>query len=423
MKEDFLHYVWKYQKFNSKGLRTENGESITVIDVGKHNTNSGPDFFNALLAIGNQVWAGNVEIHSFSSDWYVHQHERDPAYDTVILHVVWVYDAEVFRKNNTAIPTLVLKSMVPEGILSSYHHLFSKKQKWIPCENELSEQDDFMLNKWLERLFIERLEHKTIQIELELKSLNNHWEALLFRLLCKSFGLKVNGASFLSVAQSIDFSIVQKCQGRQDNMESLLLGQAGLLDGNKADGYYNFLQKKYCYLRRKYGLNNESVIAAKYFRLRPVNFPTIRLSQFATLYTTKKQLFSDIISLKGLEDYYLFFNIGASSYWDTHFNFGVTTCRRRKVLSKKFVDLLLMNTIIPMKFCYANKMGIDVLEELIQLATQIHREENSIVKKFNDLKPIVFFAYQSQAILELKTNYCDKRRCADCAIGNAILRG
>ena len=423
MKEDFLHYVWKYQKFNSEELHTENGESITVIDVGLHNTNSGPDFFNALLTIDNQVWAGNVEIHSNSSDWYVHQHERDSAYDTVILHVVWVYDAEVFRKNNTAIPTLVLKPIVPEGILSRYHNLFSKKQKWIPCENEFNRQGDFMLNNWLERLFLERLEYKTIQIDLELKSLNNHWEALFFKLLCKNFGLKVNGDSFLSVAQSFDFSIVQKCQQSQHNMESLLLGQAGLLDGNKADGYYNSLQKKYCYLRRKFGLKNENVIAAKYFRLRPVNFPTIRLSQLATLYTTKKQLFSEIISLKELEDYYLFFKVGASPYWDTHFNFGVTSVRRRKVLTKKFVDLLLINTIIPLNYCYAKKIGKDVSEELIQLASQIPREENSIVKKFNDLRPIAFFAYQSQAVLELKTNYCDKRRCVDCAIGNAILKG
>ena len=423
MKEDFLHYVWKYQKFSSEELRTENGESITEMDVGRHNTNSGPDFFNVLLTIDNQVWAGNVEIHSNSSDWYVHHHERDSAYDTVILHVVWVFDAEVFRKNNTTIPTLVLKPIVPEGILSRYYNLFSKKQKWIPCENEFSMQDDFMLNNWLERLFLERLEHKTFQIDLELKSSNNHWEALLFKLLCKNFGLKVNGDSFLSVAQSFDFSILQKCQQSLDNMESLLMGQAGLLDSNKADVYYKSLQKKYDYLRHKFGLNNANVIASNYFRLRPVNFPTIRLSQLATLYTTKKRLFSEIISLNELEDYYLFFKVGASSYWDNHFNFGVSTVQRRKVLSKKFVDLLLINTIIPLKFCYAEKMGEDVSEELIQLASQIPREENSIVKKFNDLRPIAFFAYQSQAVLELKTNYCDKRRCLDCAIGNAILKG
>ena len=423
MKEDFLHYVWKYQKFDSEDLHTENGESITVMDMGQHNTNSGTDFLNALLIINDQVWAGNVEIHTNSSDWYVHQHERDPAYDNVILHVVWMYNVEVFRKDNTSIPTLALERIVPEGILTRYHHLIAKKQKWIPCENEFSMQDDFMLNNWLERLFFERLEHKTIQIELELKSSNNHWEALLFKLLCKNFGLKVNSDSFLSIAQSLDFSIVQKCRQSLDNMESLLMGQAGLLDGNKADGYYHSLQKKYYYLQRKFGLNNENVIAAKYFRLRPINFPTIRLSQLATLYTTKKQLFSEIISLKKLEDYYLFFKIGSSTYWDTHFNFGVASIKRRKVLSKKFVDLIIINTIIPMKFCYAKKMGKDMAEELIQLATQIKQEDNSIIKKFNDLRPIAFCAYQSQALLELKRSYCDKRRCVDCAIGNAILKG
>lgn len=430
MKEDFLHYVWKFQKFKVRNLETTNGDSIKVSVVGQHNKDSGPDFFNAKVSIADQLWAGNVEIHLKSSDWYAHNHEKDANYDNVILHVVWEYDTDVFRNNNTVIPTCELKHLIEPQTLSKYRTLFSKNHKWINCETDFGQVDEFLLKNWLERLYIERLEQKSKRILNELNDCNNHWEALLFRLLCKNFGMMVNREAFLSIARSLDFSIVQKCKQDQFDLESLLIGQAGLLSEEKEDGYYKSLQKNYEYQKHKFGLKRDGVISPKFFRLRPPNFPTIRLSQLASLYFSKKQLFSEVIfdiSLdepkKTMDALYSVFNVSAGQYWDSHFNFGVTSVKRKKVLTKKFVDVLLMNTIIPLQFCYAKQLGKDTTEALLGLAAFIPSEENTIVKKFNELRPMSSNSLDSQALLQLKNEYCTKMRCLECAIGNSILKG
>src|SRR5690554_5012552 len=268
MKEDFLHYVWKFQKFRKTGFSSTDGETLHIRNPGSHNQHAGPDFFNAQLELNRQLWAGNVEIHIKSSDWYAHGHEKDAAYDNVILHVVWEHDAEVFRKDGTTIPTFVVKDFIVPETVSQYQNLFSKQKKWINCENELADVDDFIVDNWLERLYFERLERKEVLLHRELQASQNHWEALLFRLLCKNFGLKVNGDSFFSIAQSIPFQVVRKCSHNSEELEALLLGQAGLLDREIEDGYFLELKAKYAYLKHKFALDNRSVIAPKYFRLR-----------------------------------------------------------------------------------------------------------------------------------------------------------
>tara|TARA_R100000306_G_scaffold6864_7_gene9192 strand:- start:3406 stop:4680 length:1275 start_codon:yes stop_codon:yes gene_type:complete len=423
MKEDFLHYVWKFQKFTTSQLKTTDGQSVKVISVGQHNYDSGPDFFNAKLSIEKQLWAGNVEIHLKSSDWYVHNHEKDRAYDSVILHVVWEHDADVFTKEDSPIPTVEIKSIINTATLGKYRKLFSKKQQWIPCEPELSYVESFTVHNWLETLYFERLQQKSQLILKELEKSNNHWEAVLFNLLAKNFGLKVNGDAFYSMAQSLDFSTVKKCTEKQSELEALFLGQSGLLEGINEDGYFQELQKTYKYLVHKFQLSNDEVVMPKYFRLRPPNFPTIRLSQLAVLYAVEKQLFSKVISTSKKEDFYKMFGVTASAYWDTHYNFGVVSAKRKKKLTKAFIDLLLINTIIPLQFCYANAVKKDISEELIQLTSSIDKEENSIIKKFNQLKPVARTALHSQGLLQLKNNYCNKVKCLQCAIGNAILKG
>ena len=430
MKEDFLHYVWKFQKFDAMGLNTSSGQAVRVKFVGQHNFNSGPDFFNSQLYIGSQLWAGNVEIHIKASDWFVHGHELDVAYDNVILHVVWENDSEIYRKDGTTIPTIAIKGVISSETLLNYKNLFSKKHKWINCENEFGQVEEFVHKAWLERLFVERLERKSEAIMKQLKKYNNHWESLLFQLLCKNFGLKVNGEAFQSIAQSVDFSVVKKCNQNQHDLESLLFGQAGFLEVDKEDGYLIKLQNNFAFLKNKFNLQDSAAVPSKFFRLRPRNFPTIRLSQLASLYSNKRQLFSEVIfdassnnSVKSLSEFYTIFDVSASEYWDTHYNFGVVSSRRKKKLSKKFIDLLLINTIIPLQFCYAKQMGKDVSEVLLKLTSSISSEENSIVKKYNELRPNVISAFESQALLQLKTEYCNKMRCLDCAVGNAILKG
>src|SRR5690554_1727694 len=238
MKEDFLHYVWKFQKFEGVNLNTSKFEKLHIKNPGSHNLNSGPDFFNAQVELDGQLWAGNVEIHIKSSDWYAHNHESDPAYDNVILHVVWEHDAEIYRKDGAPIPTLILNDIVPSSTLQQYHKLFSKEKKWINCENDFAKVDSFTMENWLERLYIERLQRKQEILLQELQDTQNHWESLLFQMLCKNFGLNINGNSFFSIAKSVDFSVIKKCRQDQSDLEALFLGQAGLLNGEKEDGYF-----------------------------------------------------------------------------------------------------------------------------------------------------------------------------------------
>lgn len=421
MKEDFLHYVWKFQKVGNCNFFTVDNEKLHIRKQGIHNQNSGPDFFNAQIELGGQLWAGNVEIHLKSSDWYAHGHETDAAYDNVILHVVWEHDAEIFRENGTAIPTLVLKNYISKTTLAQYQKLFSKEKKWINCENDFATVDDFTIENWLERLYFERLQLKEAVLLDELKTSQNHWESLLFRILCKNFGLKVNGESFFSIAKSVDFSIVKKCSSERQDLEALLMGQAGFLKGEQEDWYFKTLKSNYKYLRHKFKLNNENTIVPIFFRLRPPNFPTIRLAQLAMLYFERKNLFSDVISITDVSTFYELFGISASEYWDTHYNFGISSLGRKKRVTKSFVDLLIINTVIPLKFCYARQQGRDITEEILKLASEISSEENTIITKFNFLKKVSKNAYQSQALLHLKNEYCNKNKCLQCAIGNSVV--
>lgn len=421
MNEDFLHYAWKFQKFDVSGFYTSTNEKLHIVNQGSHNLNSGPDFFNAQIELDNQLWAGNVEIHIKSSDWYAHAHETDPAYDNVILHVVWEHDVEVFRKDGSVIPTFVIQKHIPKNTLAQYQKLFSNEKKWINCESDFESVDDFIIENWLERLYFERLQKKEELILKELHDSQNHWESLLFRMLCKNFGLKVNGDSFFSIAKSIDFSVFKKCSQNSQDLEALLMGQAGLLEVDKEDGYFNDLKRNYEYIKHKFNLQNEDVINPKYFRLRPPNFPTIRLAQLAMLYKERTNLFSEINATNNMQDFYKLFNVCASKYWDNHYNFGVSSSNRKKHITKSFIDLLVINTIIPVKFCYARQQGWDVSEDILKLASEISSEENSIVNKFNSLKNISRNAYQSQALLQLKNEYCDKNKCLQCSIGNSII--
>lgn len=423
MKEDFLHYVWRFQKFNTHNLVLINGAALSIIKTGEPNINSGPDFFNSKVLIANQLWVGTVEIHLKSSDWYAHHHEQDPNYDTVILHVVWDYDTDVFRKDNSSIPTLVLRSKVDPITLTNYQNLFSKKLKWINCENEISKINPLIIDNWLDRLYLERLQEKSVFIQEELNASNNHWERLLFKLLCKNFGLNVNGASFYSISKSVDYKVIQKCFRNHFELEALLFGQAGFFEEVHEDSYFIFLKEKYGYLKSKFKLENKEIIRPKYFRLRPINFPSIRLSQLAVLFSEKPSLFSEIIIAKTQEDFYSIFNATASEYWDTHYNFGIPSSKRKKRMTKKFIDLLLINTVIPLIFSYSMFQGKDKSEEIIALTSAISSEENSIIKKFNLLYPFSKNALQSQALLQLKKKYCDNKKCLECSIGNSILKG
>ncbi len=421
MKEDFLHHVWQFKKFDIANLKTTKRESIQILNSGQYLQLAGPDFFNAQLIIGNQKWAGNVEIHLKSSDWYVHNHEKDSNYDSVILHVVWEYDMPIFRKDNSEIPTLELKEYVALSDLHKYQSLVSHKS-WIYCENEIQNVDEFIFKNWQERLFFERLERKS-QLIFDLAEASNHdWEAVLFCLLAKNFGLNTNGEMFYKVAKSIPFSVVRKESFSLESLESLLLGQANLLSHDFQDSYAKQLQKSYAYLTQKYQLHEKVAGTVEFFKHRPDNFPTIRLAQLANLYFHRKNLFSLVMNSNSVNELYQVFNVGVSHYWQTHYSFDKESSKKIKKLSKSFIDLLVINAIIPLRFAYARSQQKEITQELIDLAITITSEQNVIIEKFEVFGIRSKNVYESQALLELKKNYCDYKKCLDCAIGHFILK-
>jgi hypothetical protein len=421
MKEDFLHYLWKFKKFDALNLKSSSQEEIIVSNVGQYLELAGPDFFNAQITIGSQKWAGNVEIHVKSSDWYVHHHENDPGYENVILHVVWEHDSEIYRSDNTEIPVLELKNYVSTEILSNYRKLLSPKS-WIFCERQLKEIPQFALINWQERLFFERLERKSKPILEFLKQTNNDWEAVLFCLLAKNFGLNTNGEIFLKIAQSIPFSVIRKECFEVENLEALLFGFSGLLDAEKEDAYFKDLKFRYFYLIHKYRIEKNSIEPVQFFKHRPDNFPTIRLSQLANLYHKQQNLFSKIADLNSVEAIYEIFRVSVATYWETHYQFDKESPKKKKGLTKSFMDLIVLNTVIPLQFAYAKSQGREVSEDLIAILNDVEAEKNSIIEKFSffGIKPKN--AFETQSLLQLKNEYCNKNKCLDCAIGIELLK-
>ena len=421
MKEDYLHHVWQFKKFDIANLKTTKGESIQILNSGQYLQLAGPDFFNAQLIIGNQKWAGNVEIHLKSSDWYVHNHEKDSNYDSVILHVVWEHDVPVFRKDNSEIPTLELKEFVALSDLHNYQSLVSQKS-WIYCENEIGNVDDFVFKNWQERLFFERLERKS-QLIFELAEISNHdWEAVLFCLIAKNFGLNSNGEIFYKIAKSIPFSVVRKESHSLESLEALFLGQANLLSHDFQDSYAKELKSNYFYLVQKHQLFERVSDTVEFFKHRPDNFPTIRLAQLANLYYHRKNLFSLVINSSSINELYQVFSVGVSQYWETHYNFDKTISKKVKKLSKSFINLLLINSIVPLRFAYSLRERKDITQELIDLSMLISGEKNVIIEKFDFFGIKSNNTFETQALLELKNQYCDNKKCLDCAIGHFLLK-
>ncbi|WP_281226538.1 DUF2851 family protein [Flavobacterium aquiphilum] len=421
MKEDFLHYLWKFKKFDTLNLKTCNQEEIIIGNVGQFLELAGPDFFNAQITIGNQKWAGNVEIHIKSSDWYLHHHEKDSNYENVILHVVWEHDSEIYRNNNSEIPVLELKNYVSKETLDNYKKLLTPKS-WIFCEKQLKGIPQFELTNWQERLFFERLERKSKPILELLQSTNNDWEAVLFCLLAKNFGLNTNGEIFFKIAQAIPFSVIRKECFEVENLEALLFGSAGLLDAEKEDSCFKDLKFRYFYLLHKHQIEKSRVEPVQFFKHRPDNFPTIRLSQLANLYHSQQNLFSKITDLNSVEVAYEIFRISVTPYWETHYQFDKESPKKTKKLTKSFIDLIVLNTIIPLQFAYAKSQGKEVSEDIIAVLNEVEPEKNSIIEKFSSFGIKAKNAFESQSLLQLKNEYCNKNKCLDCAIGMELLR-
>ena len=421
MKEDFLHYAWQYKKFDFSNLTTVSGEAVTVIHTGQYLQQAGPDFFNAQIMIGNQKWAGNVEMHVKSSDWYLHRHERDEQYNNVILHVVWEHDVPIFRKDNSVIPTVALKSFVSKAVLQQYLALTTPKS-WIFCESQIRLTETFVLKNWLERLFFERLESKAVPIKTLLVDTNNDWEAVLFYSLAKNFGLNTNGEIFFKALQSIPFAVIRKESFEIQNLEALFFGLLDLLSEVAEDAYAKALYSMADYLIQKHRLKKSWVEPVQFFKHRPDNFPTIRLAQLAMLYHLRQNLFAQIIAAESMREFYQIFDVGVSTYWDNHYQLDKVSPPKKKRLSKNFIDLLVMNTIVPIQFAYAESLGKEISESLLQLLQTIPPEKNIVIEKFANFGITAESAFETQSLLQLKNNYCSKGKCLQCAVGVHLLK-
>lgn len=421
MQEEFLHYLWVNKKLPFIQLKTHLNEKLEINHFGQYLQNAGPDIFNAQISINQQKWAGNIEIHVKSSDWYLHNHEKDANYDNVILHVVWENDTPIFRKDNSEIPTLELKKYVSLSEINKYKSLLTSKS-WINCENQIGKIDNFIWENWLESLFLNRLERKSEIIDKRLREINSNWEAVFFEMLSKNFGLNTNGECFLQVAKSIPFSIVRKESFDVENLEALFYGKLNLLDEPIEDEYHTKLASHWNYLKIKYNLESEFGLHPQFFKLRPDNFPTIRLSQFSNLIANNQNLFSQLIQANSYSQIKQLLKSETSEYWKSHYNFSKTSKTKCKGLTNQFIDLILINTVIPIKFCYAKHQGKLNIEELICLLEEIQPEKNSILQKFSDFNIKTNNAFQSQSLLELKNEYCNKNKCLNCAVGLQLLK-
>lgn len=419
MKESILHYVWQNKLFTSQNLATTVGEQVEIIDVGRINTDAGPDFFNAKIRMGNTIWAGNVEIHSCSSDWNKHNHQSDKAYDSIILHVVSIADTNVYRIDGTQIPQLELK--FPTQIETNYKQLFSQL-KWIPCSDKINLVPEIFIQSWKSALLSERLEQKMNSIESLLNQNNQHWEEAFYITVARSFGFGTNSQAFESLAKSLPISILGRHKDQLFQLEALLFGQAGLLDLEEYDEYTSQLKKEYSFLRSKYELIPMDHSQWKMLRLRPVNFPHVRIAQFAALIHSSTKLFSKIVENPNLEFLRKLFECETSSYWNSSYLFAKDSSLKIKRLGNQSINGILLNAVIPFLFCFASQKNNDELKDkTLQILEQIPAERNSIISGWLNLGLKIDNAFDSQALLQLKKQYCDQKKCLHCRIGHKVL--
>ena len=420
MREDFLHYLWKYKKVPFS-CQLSTGEMLEILSFVQYNTLSRADFFNAKLLIDGQQWAGNVEMHLKSSHWYAHGHQQDPAYRNVILHVVWEHDIEVFDANNQPIPTLELKNVIAPELLSCYQTSLGAPYEFIPCEKDYKSTPEMALLSWNERLFVERLEEKSAFIAEVWQEAQWDWEKVLFLLLLKYFGGVVNGEAFLEIGRHLDFSIIRKECSHPLHLEALFLGRANLLPEEGEHTYIKDLQQHYAYLKQKYNL--QDITAIINFRgLRPQSFPTIRLSQLAQVYEQRESLFSKIFEITDWHSLLALFKVGVSDFWETHYTFHKVSPKVKKPISTTLLQLLLINVVIPIQYFYYKTLGKDTTETLIKTIKGLPAERNGVVDAFQYLGAKVETAFDSQVLLQQHKQYCKGKRCLDCAIGVALLR-
>jgi hypothetical protein len=463
MTERLLQFIWQFQYFNKADLTTTTGEPVQILFAGQYNTNQGPDFSDAKIKIDNTTWAGTVELHVKTSDWKKHNHQSDKNYNNVVLHVVWEDDGgrnsvpakkteqssvipggrnsvpaisteqssvvpggrnsvpATKTEQSSVVPVIELKDRVSKILLQRYEELMNA-ESFIPCEKSIHTVRDITWKSWKDRLLVERLLRKSKIVETHLQQNNYHWEETFWWLLAKNFGMKVNASVFEAVAKSVSINILAKHKGQIHQIEAVLLGQAGLLEATFEEDYPKLLQREYKFLKEKYKFNaiHQPV---HFLRMRPGNFPTIRLAQLAALITESAHLFSKIKEAKTAKQVKEWFDVTANDYWHYHYRFDEESAYKKKKIGESMTDNIIINTVAPVLFAYGNYHNENKYKEkALQWLEETATEKNTITKGFQQLKIENKNAFDSQALIELKNEYCSKKRCLECGVGNAILK-
>lgn len=420
MNEDLFQYLWKNKLFKPAALETTEGESLVVIHSGTWNTNAGPDFLESRIKIGDKIWVGNVELHLKSSDWHKHNHTDNPVYRNIILHVVFDDDEPL---GGASFPTLQLKEHLEDTVIERYQRLMELQQP-VACASQIHQIPEIIWNHWLDSLLAERWEQRLQEWQKYWEQSGNDWRTLLYYRLAANFGFHVNRDAFLELALSIPLHVLVKHRRNVTQLEALLFGQSGLLLHTQQDTYMLELEKEYHFLRRKYQLIPIFANQWKFMRMRPSNFPTLRIAQFAMVVHKSLELFSQLMEIKNAKELAVLLDIHASAYWDNHYRFGeISEEHQVKHLGKDAIHNILINTVAPMQYLYAKLQGKTTLvENSVQLLQGIKAEKNNILNEWSHIGITVKDAAQSQALLQLFHQYCNQKRCLECNIGNRLIR-
>lgn len=418
MKEDFVQTVWKFQLFNQQEFKSIDGQSIRVIHPGYSHINAGPDFIAAKIYIDDLLWVGNVEIHTHSSEWYAHHHHVDDAYNNVILHVVFLNDGKpCYTKNKNKLNTLVLKDYISSDIIEKYEQL-AEDMRVLPCKNWWKNIDESIVEQWLDRMCISRLEQKCEEYTERLIQLNEHWDQLFLEVLAKQLGFHVNAEPMARLARSIKTEWFQKNVDNPLFIEAILFGQAGMLNRNFKDDYPNQLKEEYQFISQKLNLVPFEYSTWKFSKLRPSNFPSIRIAQLASILQNHPRFFSECLHIEKIEDAYSFFDVKTHNYWNTHYTFDKLSSHKEKKLGEESALQLILNTICSIWVVYGNFKSEDAyIQKAIDVMEILKVENNRYVSLFKETEYNFKNCVHSQGLRYLWEYYCDSKNCLNCTIG------
>lgn len=419
--EQLLHYVWKHKIFPFRELRTVDGRAVEVLNPGISNTNAGPDFTGASVKIDGMVWVGNVEVHMKTSDWFRHHHDQDSAYDTIVLHVAAEVDAPLYYPDGREVPQLQLE--VPQYVRDNYEQL-RLADRMPRCKHVVSGLPEFQIHNWMTSLMLERFEERTRQILARRELLDKDWENTLFVTLARSFGFGINGDAFETWAKSVPMSAVAKHRDSLFQVEALFFGQAGLLEGEGTDDYYLKLQKEYRYLMRKFTLKPIASGAWKFLRLRPQNFPHIRIAQLAMMYYEQRMSLSRLINARTVEEMDALLLTHVSEYWQTRYTFGGRETKvQERALSVPTKERVIVNALAPVLFAYGKyKSDQSLCERAFTLWEQLPPECNKVTREWASAGVVCESAADSQALIQLSSRYCQPRDCLRCRFGYEYIK-